>query len=232
MSNSKLLLSKVCNQCRQSKPISSFLLQSGKPGAVTYGNICAACRKLLENQETPEGAGGSSTGVRISSKTKVTDDIGKREHHDKVEELYHEDRDKDHELQIKQTDKTQSIAKEERKHRESFLEKRTFLDSSEKAKRAQASQVFGGEAHRAKASEIRLDAPFIDTQPKAKYGAIWRQFKDLLGTSAVGFGIEKQKATQQSDKSKKPAEKTVAEDKKRLNEIIEKDWSGPGSRKR
>lgn len=232
MSNPKLLLTKMCSQCRQIKPLSAFSKMTQPSGTTTFGNICIACQKIAKQQPNPaneEGSESSSTGLKIDSKTKVREDADKKQHREHVDQLYHEDREKDYEQQIKDKQKTISIAKEERKHREGFLEKRSFLETQDKAKSSNPTQVFGGEAHKAKEREIRLDAPIIDTQPKEKYGAIWRQFKDLLGTSAVGFGKEKKSTL---SIKKQNDEKQIENEKKSLEEFVEKNWTRPGSKKR
>lgn len=234
MSNPKSLLLKICSVCKEKKPLSAFLQLSDKQGT-TYGNICASCRKQLSAKTTAptptdEESSGTSTKAKIDSKTKVHDAKDKRQIREQVDERYHEEREKDATQEDKQIQKTLTIAKEERKHREGFLEKpaRPFLDTSEKAKRAADEQIFGGTAQTAKEQEIKTDAPFVDTGfiKQRSQGIAWQSFRRRLATSATGFGTEKQ-FLQKEDK------KTLDANKKETLDFVEKTWpSGPGTKKR
>jgi hypothetical protein len=216
-------LTRTCTNCGQQKPLSAFLQLAGAQGAV-YGNICSSCRKTqAENPPKPkdvEGSSTSSTGVRIDSKTKVQDAKDKRNRFQQTEENYFEQREEKGEEQVQKTQKDVSISKDEKKHRENYIEKRTFLDSTSKAKPVSGDQIFGSEEHKAKEGKLDFAAGPVDYSRVAgtikTQSSIFLGFKTLLGnatpigkTAPIVIAAEKaiEKAAQEKKKNKTPAEK-------------------------
>ena len=217
MKKSSPTLTKLCIQCGQRKPLSAFLQLSESQGAI-YGDICLTCRKA--NQENPkikekEESTSSTTGFKIDSKSKTHDDIDKRQKHQNTETLYHQERDEKKKKQLIQEQKIQIKAKEEKKHRQSFLTRRPFLDKSNKPSTDPAPAAVESEQQIAK-EKIDLTTPMLDTQIiKEKYikSPVFNQFKTWLGTSAP---------ISRAEQIKKDAEKG----KESLTEFVQKNW-GP-----
>lgn len=224
MEKSLSSLTKICSSCGQRKPISAFLQLAGPLGS-TYGNICSSCRKSAgENEQIKEKEEGttSTTGFKIDSKSKTHEDIDKKLLYKQTEDLYHKDRDKKAERQLTQEQKIETIAKNEKAHRQAFLKKGTFLDSTKKPQEVQPA--FGSEQQTAKENKIDLTGPMLDTQiVKEKYkGSVFKQFKSWLGTSAPIVRAAEQ-ASKAGTKAHEPVEK--------LSDYVNKTW-GPGSKRR
>lgn len=138
-------ITKACINCGQEKPLSAFLEMSGSEGS-TYGSICSSCRKTaLEDAERrkktdAEGSTTSESGHRIDTKAKVHGAIDKREQHQRTDEQYHEERKIDEEIGDKQDDMKNRAESGQKKHREEFLKKRTFLSGTTKTT---ATRSFG-----------------------------------------------------------------------------------------
>jgi hypothetical protein len=232
MSNSNTSLTKTCVSCGVQKPLSAFLQISGTQGT-TYGNVCASCRKTniekAPKPTEPEESTTSTTGVKIDSKTKVKAEFDKREYRKQVEEDYFEERDKKDEKHTHRTQKTENISQDEKKHRNSFLEKRSFLDSSKKSNTSNPSQVFGGETQQTAAGKLDFaTGPVEYTRVaglvKVTQSPIFQSFKSWLGNAPIVSAAEK--AAQQKNKT----QPTPAADKEPLNEYLDKRH-GPGSKK-
>ena len=213
MAKTNVALTKTCASCGQQKPLSAFLQLSGAEGS-TYSNVCATCRKANLDKpapKDPDEVTTSTTGLRIDSKTKVEEAKNIREHKKQIEETNLKEAEKEEHIKLEQTQKVEHVAKEEKKHRKTFLEKSSFLDSN-KAKNT-VTRVFGGEEQRAKERQIDLTGPVLDTAiGKEKYKtAVFKQFTDWLGKPVIG---------------KAPATKPGT-----LTEYAKNTW-GPNSRKK
>ena len=223
-------LTKTCSICGQQKPMAAFLQLAGAQGT-TYGNICSTCRqagldKKVEPKEADERT-RSTTGKTIDNKAKVQVETDIKQLRKETEEQYFEELDEEIEQQSETTEKKQNVAKAEKSHRENYIEKRSFLDSTDKAKRNAYTTVFGGEEQKAKEGAIRLDAPVLDTQiaGKLKYqGSVFNQFKAWLGSSAPIV-----KATQPANQKSGQANRQAA-GKESLTENAEKTWGPKKSR--
>lgn len=179
---------KTCSSCGQRKPLSAFL-QLASPDA--YGNICSDCRKAsiddseTESREQDEST-RSTTGAKLDAKAKVQTTADKREFSKQVDENYHEERGKTEELNIDRLEKTSQTATHERKHRES-QEKRKTQESEEKPTTEPAS-VYGGEAQKAEAGEVKLATGPIEHTRVAGQAKIHSSFYQMhltrLGASA------------------------------------------------
>lgn len=137
MNKSQHMLTKTCSNCGLQKPLSAFLQMSGVRGAA-YGNICSTCRKTamdkLKSPKDKETSSTSGASLGIGHEEKVQEALVKNQRYQEVEERYHEERDKQEDKQVKQIEKTQIIAKDEKKHREGFLKQRSFLSTHAKQK--------------------------------------------------------------------------------------------------
>jgi hypothetical protein len=224
------LLLKTCSVCGLQKPLSAFLHMSGTEGT-TYGTICSTCRKTAPEHSRvkkteAEGSTTSDAGHSVDSKSKVHSEIDKRDLKKNVDDLYHEDRKDEQILGTDKLEKSQQIAKEEKAHRKSFLDKRSFLSTDKAAVKQHAETIARQEQSKEKATKdeealrtIDLTAPFIPSQTGAqvKYqGVAFKAFKSWLGSSAP---IVKQAGTQ------KPNEKET------LSEAIDNNF-GPGTKRR
>lgn len=248
MNKSQHMLTKTCSNCGLQKPLSAFLEMSGTKGGAVYGNICSSCRKTakdkLKNSER-ESHSTSSTGLGIGYKEKVKDDIVKKQRHQEVEERYHEERDKQEEKQVKHVEKTQTIAKDERKHRDSFLKQRSFLSTTQKKdiqqkveNKQHVEQAVRQEAlkesttkqeqatkEESDAKTINLNVPFFPSQTgfQLKYqGAAFKELQTRLRGSAP-FINRAEQAAQRLDANGN----LVDENEINLTETL----SGPSSRK-
>lgn len=228
---------KQCSICGQDKPLSDYS-QFATAHGPTYGAICAACRKIAREKlagpkSDSDGGTTSITDHRIGTEEKVQSEIEKRQEHKQIEEEYEKEREKDEKISTDQIQKTDTRTKDEKKHRDSYLSTRTFLDNRDKIKSTEA-EVFGGEDHRAEAERIDLTSPMVDTQIAGKEkhkGAVFNQFKAWLGSSApiVGANVAGQsKPASQSSQKKSDASSKKEET---LSEHVDNAF-GPKSRGR
>lgn len=231
MTNPHKPITKTCSSCGEQKPLSAFLQLSGTGGS-SYGNICASCRKTaLENANRHTDADEvttSTTGVKIDSKTKVKGEVDKREWLKQLKEQDLEEREKKDQLTQKITQKTQTIAKDEKKHRESYIEKRPFLDNKKKPA-LQSHTVFGGEEQKAAAGKLDFATGPVEVTRvaglvKTTQSPIFQAFKNWLGNAAPIVSAAERAASQ---KNKAPAEKKGTNP---LTEFAEKTL-GPKTRK-
>lgn len=143
MDKSPSSLTKLCAHCGMVKPLSAFLVMAG--GNATYGQICATCRKdAIEKKSAPketEDSMRSGTGVKIDAKAKVHNEIDKRQQHENSEEEYHAERDKDEALETDLTEKKETLVKQEKQHRENYMERRSFLNTTRKTDTTHATQM-------------------------------------------------------------------------------------------
>lgn len=225
-------ISKNCSSCGLQKPLSAFLQITGPEGA-TYGHICSACHKTnLSKPKTPisdgEGSTTSETDNRIGAEERIFDAAEKKKQFEETSELYRKEEEKDELISTIQIDKVNKIAKGEKDHRESYLQKRPFLSGHEKKKSPSEEQVFGGTEHAAIEGKIDFSAPFIDTMivGKEKHkSAIFNQFKSWLGTGTpVGSTVKKTEISSQKNNKEHTEKESLAK-------IVEDTW-GPKSRGR
>ena len=132
MSHDQSSLTKTCAICGVLKPLSAFLQFDNASGA-SYGSICSVCRKThpdgFKRKTEAEGSTTSQTGHNIDSKAKVFSDIDKAQQKQRIEDEYHKERDENEVIETKQIEKKENIAKDEKNHRKSFLEKRSFISA-------------------------------------------------------------------------------------------------------
>lgn len=239
-------LSKICTNCGQQKPLSAFLEMTEAHGTV-YGSICSACRKtalLLEENRRKTDAEGSTTtesGHKIDAKTKLHSDIDKRELVEKTEKEYHAERDINETLTIEQLEKKSEQEHLQRKFRENFLKRNSFItnDVKKPAQNNSDTKVAtqNNQQHTIKTSisdehrkktEYNATAPDQGQQISGKLlytGVSFQAFRDYLGT-AGNLVSNKDQATKSKEaaKSKNPAV-----------DYIEKKWEhnpSGGGRKR
>lgn len=225
-------LTKTCSSCGQLKPLAAFLEMGGPEGAM-YGSICSTCRKA--NREKPivekehDESTTSHTGFKIDAKAKVQADTDKRELFERSEEEYYEERDKEFEHEKTHIKKTQQHASEEKKHRESFLDRRSYPETNKK------NLATGNSPSEIARREENPDFtnPFVDTQIAGKmskeYSSIYQQFKNWLPkSSALNQNSKQAQQKIVQDKSQKQtADNQKAE--RSSKDYIKKTW-GPGSR--
>lgn len=166
-------ISKICTNCGQLKPLSAFLEMSDNQGTV-YGTVCSSCRKTaLEAAEQrkktdAEGSTTSESGKRIDTKSKVHDAIDKREQAERTEKEYYAERESDEMLSEEVSDSKKQTELAQKKHRETFLKKRTFLSeprttpassqaqpSSKENQVANNNQVIAQETHQTKEETLK-----------------------------------------------------------------------------
>lgn len=222
-------LTKTCSICGFLKPLSAFLEVTG-PEGTTYSNICSSCRKTyLQDKEKKEQEESTTdtTKIRIDSKSKVHGDVSKEEHRQNQQELYEEEREKTEGELSKDILKTETSAKEEKKHRNSFLEKSALRGS----KKNQETQAPSFEEQNTQEKNIDLSSPFIDTQhgDKLKFGEEFRKFRTAYGEEFKKFSTWIGKGSHIEKNAKNAAEKTDQKDK---NKAITKDTVSDYSNKK
>lgn len=215
MSKKDASLVKTCSNCGLQKPLSAFMQIAG-PEGTTYGNICSSCRKTVMERAAkipePDESSSSTSGFKVDSKAKVRGDVDKKELRHKVEEQYHEERDKKAEQFIRVVQKGEKLEKEEKTRRESFLDKRPVSDKNKPGKEPQNIYV----EQAAKEQQTDFTSPFIDTQiAKIKHtqSSTFNQFKAWLSKSSpIVQATEHAKRNQQNESKEsdplKYAEKT------------------------
>lgn len=228
MNNPTPSITKTCSSCGLSKPLSAFLQVSGPEGS-TYTNICSTCRKTQADAPTTtekDDSTTSDTSHTIDSKSKVKADTDKRDLNKQIEENYFDEREQDELIQAKSIEKKGFQVKNEKEHRETYLKKSSFLDSSRKNQAIDASKVHGSAAQASEAEKFNFAAPIEGMRtPQLKHsGSVFSSFKTWLGSSAPIA-----KSTQQAKKPADPAKKAPTQAE--VTEYIDNTW-GPNSRKR
>lgn len=201
-------LTKTCVNCGQQKPLSAFLEMSSTHGA-SYGNVCAACRKTVQERRKKteaEGSTTSETGHKIDSKTKIHEAADKREKFHQTQEEYYKERDLKDEVSDKVTEKKQITAHKEKKHREDFLHKPVKVDDKKSAaaiaagkahsaeiisRTAQQQEAVAQQAHGVKEENKKTQHDFSIPHQGQQVagqirfqGQIFQQFRQWLGNSA------------------------------------------------
>lgn len=227
MSNNQPALTKTCLGCGLIKPLSAFLQISSDDGTL-YGTICANCRQAgitaPKGQEW-EDSSSSDTQHTIDTKSKVKSESDKRAKQQAAEDRYFDDRDKAESQVSKTTSKQQITQHGEKKHRDSYLKNRSFLDSN-KPNTVSDSSVHGSEAQIREAGRFDFSAPFEGSRvSQIKHtGEHYQRFKTWLGKSSPIVQNAERNNPEQKKESQQPTGKDV-------EELIDKTW-GPGSRKR
>jgi hypothetical protein len=217
-------LTKTCSVCGQQKPLSAFLQLAGPKQGTVYGNICSACRKTqVENAapREPEEETKSTTGVKIDGKAKVQTEVENRELRKQADEDYFEKRDEKDEKQVINTEKINTIAKNEKKHRDSFIGTHRFSEKPNKP--VDASKIPGSEDQKRVEGTLDFTAPveFTRVDRVATKTAAYNTFKSWLPGSAPILSAAERTAKQKPNGNK---------DINSISEKIEKNRS-PGSRK-
>lgn len=119
-------LNRTCLTCGLDKPLAAFLQLSGAQGTV-YGNVCSDCRSIgarnknaILPQEEESQRGGS--GLRIDAKTKIQQDIERKQHEKKLTELDIGEKNRDEKLLFEKIEKKDLKEKSEKDHRTTFIE--------------------------------------------------------------------------------------------------------------
>ncbi len=254
-------ITKPCSHCGKQKPLSAFLEMSGTQGTV-YGNICSTCRKTtLEDAERrkkteAEGSTTSETGHKIDAKSKIHDDIDRREAKERVEEEYHAERKIEEESSHEKNEVEHKTEAGQKKHRDEFLKnppflsgKRTevsrdpkFTKTAEAAKSVETGNKKALSAtHEKKEEQKRTQHDFtVANQGEQITGQIrfssqaFQQFRQRLGTTAP-IAKNLNQTSKESTATKKIAgtfAETLREkeEKDPAVEFIENNWR-PGSKR-
>lgn len=226
MSKPHITLTKTCSSCGLQKSLSAFLQLSATEGS-TYGNICSSCRKT--NLEKPKSTESEETtrreagGSKIRTSERIAAETDKLLQRKQLEELYRKEQEKEDKSRVEQVQKVKTKAEGEKKHRQTFLEKRSFPDKPSE-KYTSSEQVFGGEQQKAEESRIDFSVPVVDTQisGKIKYqqgiameSPLFERFRGFI-----------RGAKQSSQQQKKTAEKAAGDtaEKEPLAEHVKQTW--------
>ncbi len=211
---------KTCSSCGLQKPMSAFLQVAG-PQGTTYGNVCADCRKAkMEKATKPKEAeevSSSTSGERIGAKSRVHREMADKSQRASQTSLDELDKEKKEQKKIKITKSVVIKQKEEKQHRERYLQKSSFLSEKPEQKKqaAQKQQAEQSAKLEATKQEERLKgfdftsgpyvAPAITGQVKATQGESFQRLKTWLGKGApiAGAGA-KPPAKDSPAKSKEP----------------------------
>ena len=196
-------LTKVCSSCGQRKSLSAFLQLAG----FGYGSICATCRKTnLQNAPEKEDSTRSTTGEKIDSKAKVQEAFDKREAEKQIKENYAEERNKLEEKQILRSQKIADISDNDKKIRQNFLEKTSFLNAKKPNIAPASTPVVGGEEHKAIMNRVDYTAgPNRVIQTKTQT-SVYLTFQKWLGKTDLTKSTE-HAAQEIKDQGNKTTEK-------------------------
>ena len=247
-------LTKTCSGCGLQKPLTAFLEVAGPQGA-SYGNLCADCRKAQMDKavaapKEPEESTTSRTGHRIGAKERMQVETDHKELFKKTEDLYHEGREKEAEQQAKQHERKADFTTKEKRHREDYLQKRTYSQNTIQAEaqriteaRQKALEQEAKETHNAehtqmqeqatlaeqKEKEIKMDTPVDVMRVTGKlavtHGLNIKAFATWLGKDSP-FVRTLEQAGQKADPKESSKLKEKATDR------IEKTWGPDSKRKR
>jgi hypothetical protein len=234
-------LVKTCSICGILKPLSAFTQMAGPEGMI-WGNVCSSCRKIAKEKTLGELEGESTTDKRIGNKERAKAEADKKTFKEEKEQRAEEESERKKELEkIEKT--TTAIKKEqEREHRESFLENRSYRDALAKdSARAASENVAGGVHDLAEKAGTDLStgiAPQDMGFGKVKYtqGTIFKELQVRLGKDApinkFNAWLNKTPAATTEKTSQlfnKPEPATPEQTKQAGVEFMEKKW-GPRSR--
>lgn len=245
MNKTNSTLTKTCSSCGIQKPLSAFLQLSDKDSG-TYGAVCSSCRQANRDKATTvidvEDGTRTTTTATIDTKSKVQAELDQKQQRQQTEEDYHADRDKDELIETDRTKKIDTSSKDQRKHREGLLGRRSFLSAENKTAASKspierAAQTAAQEAHNVdqvskqetstkedlKEKDIDLSAPVEDTRfgKKEKHKGTSFQHFSYAQSQVIGRSFTD---TQQKPPTTEPTKDTPSE-------FIEKNW-GPGSKRR
>lgn len=123
----QLQTTRTCTVCGQKKPLVAFLELAGEKGH-TYGDICATCRSAGRGRkkagEEAAGQSGGTTRLQIDSKTKVQQDLDKKEQAKESVEQDYEEKLKKENAEAEETSESEQREEAEKKYREEYLERR------------------------------------------------------------------------------------------------------------
>ena len=216
-------LKKTCKHCGLQKPLRAFLQLSDK-NRDAYGNICTTCRKTtLAIPNISEESTTSTTDHRIGTKERMAAEIEKKERLKQTDEIYYTERKEEEKKQLNRTKKSENTLKNEKKHHKTYLNKRSFIKTTQKTEHSNPS-VFGGVEQITKEGEFNLDVPVIDTAiPKVKHqGILFQQFKARLGESAPIVTAAERLIASQKHQQKNGSLSS--------SDYIEKTWPPPSKR--
>lgn len=216
-------LLKTCSVCGLQKPLAAFLQYAGTAGA-HYSNVCATCRKAeaekAQKLKADEEGTTSRTGRTIDAKARVEAEAEKRKDIKQESEEYYEEREEKDVAKTEKVEQVISKAKEEKKHRDSFLDrsfatKKETITKSIAAERAEvgAKQAAEKQANTNKSEDIAKNIQTagttitagMDMTEKFK-GGTFRAFLTQLGTSPIGRAF----AQNAQNTQKAAAEKSAA----------------------
>jgi len=182
-------------------------------------------------KEADERTRRETGGSKIRASERLAIEVDKKQQRQRQETLDQNEMEKDEKQLADRTQKIETRTRDEKKHRESYLEKRSFLDSSTKPRTEAQQQVVGGEQQAAKERQIDLTGPFRDTEitGKIKYeqSSIFHEFKKRVLGNAAPLVRATEGAKKQQTKDEKPGEKK----EESLTDYVKRSF-GPGSRSR
>lgn len=241
------ILTKSCANCGLQKPLSAFLEMSSTEGAI-YGNICSSCRKtaleeIAKRKKTDaEGSSSSESGHTIDSKVKVKTTVDNREFIARTEEEYHAERKIDEEISENKQERKATFESSQKKHRQDFLQKRTFLGDAKNTGKASAAQqlrtdVIKGNEQTAKQAisqkeeRIKTGLDFTVAHQgeqiagQMKYrGKAFLEFMTRVASAPISKTVNQKKAAAAQ------TEKAHEEETPSAVEFIEKNWRPGGKR--
>lgn len=208
-------LFKTCSQCGLQKPLSAFLQVAG-PQGTTYGNVCADCRKakmdkVAKPKEVDE-VSSSTSGERIGAKSRIHQEMSDKSQRVHQEALDEADKEKKEEKKVKIGKSIATKQKEEKQHREHYLQKGSFLSEKPEQKKQSAQKQQAEQSAKLEATkqEERLKgfdftsgpyvAPAVTGQIKATQGESFQRLKTWLGKSAPIAGTAAKASAKNSQK--------------------------------
>ncbi len=128
---------RTCSSCGQKKSLTAFK-QLSSEGGITYGHICSTCRQAGKHKKVTidDGTSGTTSELEIGLKAKLQMDHEHHEHEEEVKEANKKDYEEKELVKQELEEKRANIAQKELKHRETYLNKVSFLDSSKLQKKS------------------------------------------------------------------------------------------------
>src|SRR3990167_6870913 len=200
---SQTMLMKVCRTCGLQKPLSAFL-QLSNQGGLAYGNICATCRNTQKDQRSTAAeseVSGTRTGLKIDAKLKTQVEADQRLLNKRVVETNKLERTKQVLTKGQRIQKVQQKARQERSHREGFLQRKLAAASKAvvPAQTAATKAIFAAEQKR-KTGDVNYSVEQVDMtrqgQLEKHRSPEFRRLQQWLGNSAFVRNIQKMKLTQ------------------------------------
>jgi hypothetical protein len=215
MSEPQKPLLKTCSVCGLQKPLSAFLQLSDK-GGLTYGHICGHCRLAgkgpTDEISSDDGMHTEELELKLDAKEKIQSDLERELRHEEKEALEQEEREaKDKETYLHKKHELKK-AQQERKHRESFLQRRaanSAPDGKAAGKQGDLAKINKAAAANQKFAIAEEKKSKVDYQfqtgdnmrqgslEKYKWGEFNRRFKAMIG-NPLGLQGNPQKVTQKN----------------------------------